>query len=833
MKLSIIKKVMVGLAAMAGLASADQIVTDEYVYTAHSDEDCASIKCVSSAPISSMGLFKFEMSGSSKGYLTFTDAWKTNVSVMRRLQLRAFGKDPSTTYWSRVSAETLSEKIVDYGHFDPDTKSVSSTYLQDYSYEYTYAGTDDDVRLFADLNVFIESVAEKAQEKGFDMIRIALADFEYWSDLDDAYISVPSVQAQKVHNRHAHPTYVAFVDIQLIQGSISWYAKKFTHDGETKGYLVSTKAPREFDFIKSKDVVNAVAEINAERADDLRLEFGCLNSDGSWNQQMWTVWDSEFDESLLSHNLKFDTGLYQDCIVDNKSASFLWRMYHERADVYGIVYSDVITLNMLYKLTFGETEHGSQKINGDAAVGYGKAVDLQYKPDEGYEFECWQNEAGECVTSESNDAGDGWMSTSITLIGDTVLSAKFKPLQYRINWFVPSLEDGATNPWFKIYDYGTIPVAPVSLTSQVEKEDNEKYHYFVKVVPEITAVTQDQDYSIVLDSVLNDLSLHFNLNYDIGEDVSIELAEPNECLDVEKLSLRVYNDEGYSEGFALFNYKTNEWLAGGDGESEVHLWANKWNRFDAGVTLPKTGDCLNDEYVKSVNYAIQNNEDGKALVNIYINGEYSGRNRLDATNPDISFNYKFASTAYTVTWIVEGEIVETDNDVVYGSKPKYDGETPTKAADDKYTYEFADWKADVDGWTAESVVKSDVKFTAQFKSTEISSSSKEDDKSSSSAKPSSSSSSAKSSSSTKPKSSSSKTDAVVAVAAVPQFSLSVAGRNVQIAGARIGSAYAILDMQGRVLATGRTASASMEIAVPRAGSYMVRVGSQTKRVNVK
>ncbi|MCQ2107178.1 MAG: hypothetical protein MJZ05_00260 [Fibrobacter sp.] len=832
MKLSLIKKMMVGLAALAGVASAaaDVIHVGAYTYYAMPDFPCAD-GCISSSNISSMGIKKFEMSMERRPVLNFVDAWKTNIAVNRRLFLSAFGKDASTTYWLRDV-----DHHIDYGTFDIEAGSVLSTLLLETDYKYTHSGDESEI-LSVDLTKFIDVVVKAANRQGFNEIRIGLADWQYKNEALGSYVSVPAVQEMETRLRNDGATYVAFVDLKLTPGSISWYASSFTHDGETTKYTEST-APTHFDFIRSKDVVNMQTTITDGSKNNVELE--CLNnSNGLWESK--DVYYPSSGVNKIGSTLQFNDDKYESCVVNGATAKFRWKMYQSGA--VDTLYTDEITLNMPYKLTLGETEHGSQKVNGDAAAGYGKAVDLQYKPDEGYQFECWQNEAGECVTSESNDAGDGWMSTSITLIGDTVLSAKFKPLQYRINWFVPSLEDGATNPWFKIYDYGTIPVAPVSLTSQVEKEDNEKYHYFVKVVPEITAVTQDQDYSIVLDSVLNDLSLHFNVNYDIGEDVSIELAEPNECLDVEKLSLRVYNDEGYSEGFALFNYKTNEWLAGGDGESGVHLWANKWNRFDAGVTLPKTGDCLNDEYVKSVNYAIQNNEDGKALVNIYINGEYSGRNRLDATNPDILFNYKFATTTYTVTWIVEGETVETDNDVVYGSKPKYDGETPTKAADDKYTYEFADWKADVEGWTAESVVKSDVKFTAQFKSTEISSSSKEEEKSSSSEKPSSSSSAKEdksssstkpksSSSSTKPKSSSSKTDAVIA-AAVPQFSLSVAGRNVQIAGARIGSAYAVLDMQGRVLATGRTASASMEIAVPRAGSYMVRVGSQTKRVNVK
>lgn len=146
-------------------------------------------------------------------------------------------------------------------------------------------------------------------------------------------------------------------------------------------------------------------------------------------------------------------------------------------------------------------------------------------------------------------------------------------------------------------------------------------------------------------------------------------------------------------------------------------------------------------------------------------------------------------------------------------------------------YKFSNWEDDVKASATRKVkVTAAASYKANFEKIAESSSSEAATNSSSSRNDTeSSSSSAKDDKS----SSSSKTDAIVAAAAVPQFSLSVAGRNLQIAGARIGSAYAVLDMQGRVLATGRTASASMEIAVPRAGSYMVRVGSQTKRVNVK
>ena len=118
------------------------------------------------------------------------------------------------------------------------------------------------------------------------------------------------------------------------------------------------------------------------------------------------------------------------------------------------------------------------------------------------------------------------------------------------------------------------------------------------------------------------------------------------------------------------------------------------------------------------------------------------------------------------------------------------------------------------------------------------------DKSSSSsakAKSSSSSAKAKSSSSAKAKSSSSKAksssskgkDAIAAAAQVPQFSLMAVGRNIQVAGARVGSAYAVFDMQGRVIAKGRVAAANFNLTMDRSATYLVRIGYQTQRVVIR
>ncbi|MBR6379778.1 MAG: carbohydrate-binding protein, partial [Fibrobacter sp.] len=88
-----------------------------------------------------------------------------------------------------------------------------------------------------------------------------------------------------------------------------------------------------------------------------------------------------------------------------------------------------------------------------------------------------------------------------------------------------------------------------------------------------------------------------------------------------------------------------------------------------------------------------------------------------------------------------------------------------------------------------------------------------------------------SNSSVQPASSASATAIPSIAANVPLFRAYAAGKSIHLEGVQPGQAFAVLDMQGRVLHSGKVSTASgMTLQVDRPGVYLVKVGSSVRTV---
>ena len=115
------------------------------------------------------------------------------------------------------------------------------------------------------------------------------------------------------------------------------------------------------------------------------------------------------------------------------------------------------------------------------------------------------------------------------------------------------------------------------------------------------------------------------------------------------------------------------------------------------VTVTPTAD--DGYFVKSVKY------NGTNITPA--DGVYS----FEMPNEDVTVTAEFTDTpqAATVVWKnYDGSTLETDENVQYGTTPKYDGAEPTKPSTDQYAYSFAGWSPEI------TDVTGDVTYTAQF-----------------------------------------------------------------------------------------------------------------------
>lgn len=305
----------------------------------------------------------------------------------------------------------------------------------------------------------------------------------------------------------------------------------------------------------------------------------------------------------------------------------------------------------------------------------------------------------------------GWTPKVSEVTADVTYKAVYEQTtnRYTVTW---KNEDG-TELVSEQVAYGEVP----SYTGKTPtKEGNAEHSYtFSGWTPEITAVTKDAEYTAVYTEEAKTYTVTWK-----NEDGTVLETDEN----VAYGTTPEYNGETPSkEGDAQYSYTFKGWSPAVD-----------------TVTGDITYTAVYEQTVKQYTI-IWKNEDGTELKSEQAAyGEtpvYSGETPVKEGDEEYSYTFKgwtpevtavtgdatytaaFDRTknVYTVTWEnADGTVLETDEEVPYGTKPDYNGTTPSKEDDADYRYTFKGWTPEI---TEETKVTGDVTYTAVYKKKEL------------------------------------------------------------------------------------------------------------------
>ena len=355
----------------------------------------------------------------------------------------------------------------------------------------------------------------------------------------------------------------------------------------------------------------------------------------------------------------------------------------------------------------GSTELQSGLIAyGDKPVYTGQTPSKTATPKYSYAFDGWEDSTGKVYKYWTDE--DGTLHNELPAVTDAATyKAHFAESvnEYTIR-FVN--EDGTELQSSKA-SYDTMPVYTGEPPT---KASDAQYTYtFAAWSPEIVKVTGDATYKATYNSTVNEYTVKF-VNEDGTELQSSKVAYGESPKYTGATPTKAADDQ-YTYTFAA--------------------WTPEIAKVTGDATYKATYNSTVNEYtVKFVN------EDGTELQSSKVaygeSPKYTGATPTKAA--DDQYTYTFAAwtpeiakvtgdatykatynstvNEYTVKFVNEDGTELQSSKVAYGESPKYTGATPTKAADDQYTYTFAAWTPEI------AKVTGDAAYKATYSKTEIS-----------------------------------------------------------------------------------------------------------------
>lgn len=439
----------------------------------------------------------------------------------------------------------------------------------------------------------------------------------------------------------------------------------------------------------------------------------------------------------------------------------------------------------------------------------------------------------------------GWAPKLVEVTGEATYQAVFDS---SLRQFVISFKNGTTTLQSTLLSYGETPTCGEIPT----KASTAQYTYkFVGWNPEVADVTKAATYVAKFDSTIRSYDVVFALDGVALQEVSLKYGSVPEYTGaiptkestvqyaykfkgwdsevVEVSGAKTYNavfdsiNRSYEIAFvngsenlqsSTVEYGASPKFLGTTPTKEssvAYTYTFKgWTPTVSGVVGNQTYTAVFDSTIRKYKVSFKNNgtllqtnmleygstpvygesEPTRVATDAYAYVFAGWSPKLEKVVTDIDYEAVFDSTlkSYTVSFQNDQSTLLTIN-VSYGTIPEYTGGIPEKQNSAQYSYTFA-------GWTPElAPVTKNTTYRAVFDSISVT--------------------------------------GFNAGLVSPKFSIMAIGRNIQIAGARVGAAYALFDMQGRVLHKGLVSEANFNLPVPASGNYLMRVGLQIQKVNVK
>lgn len=308
-------------------------------------------------------------------------------------------------------------------------------------------------------------------------------------------------------------------------------------------------------------------------------------------------------------------------------------------------------------------------------------------------------------TAEFTYTFAGWTPEVVAVTGDTTYKATFTEAKrsYTITWL---------NDDDSVIDTTSVVYGEVPTHADPSKAATAEYTYtFSGWTPEVVAVTGEATYKATYTAAKNKYTIIWK-----NEDGTVLETDTG----VEYGTMPSYDGETPTkEPYNQYTYIFRAWspeIVAVTGDAVYIASFDPHENFYTVTWVNHNDEVLEtDENVAWDSMPEYNGDTPEKTGNAEHSYTFAGWSpTVSKVNGHATYTATFAESVntYTVTWKNEdGTVLETDEDMVYGAMPSYDGENPEKAATAQYTYTF-------DGWDKEVVaVTGDVTYTAKYKET--------------------------------------------------------------------------------------------------------------------